>query len=330
LHIGPDLRNVGATGATTMRLMTTDPTTTNIAPRPRVAVLGVGTMGGAMARRLLAAGFAVDVWDGMPAAVDRLAEEGARGHTDVRAAVAAADVVLTMLPTGDAVTEVMLSAEALDAIRFGAVWVQMGTIGAGATDRLGGEVLTRRPDIRLVDAPVSGSREPAETGQLLILASGPDGMEETLAPVFAILGRRTLWLGGAGTGSRMKLVLNTWLAFQVEGAAECAALADGLGVPHSALVDAVAGGPLASGLALAKLAKIDSGDLHADFSLEWGLKDLDLAGDAAGDRVIPIAAAIAERWHLLVDQGLGHLDISAARLGLDAGGQRDGGKGRAN
>ncbi|MDB5067377.1 MAG: NAD(P)-dependent oxidoreductase [Chloroflexi bacterium] len=298
--------------------MNTDPTPTNMAPRPRVAVLGAGTMGAAMARRLLAADFVVDVWDRTPTAVDRLADKGAGAHTDVRAAVAGADVVLTVLPTGDAVTEVMLSAGALDAMRLGAVWAQMGTIGAGATDRLGGEVLARRPDIRFVDAPVSGSREPAETGQLLVLASGPDGVEETLTPVFAALGRRSLWLGAAGAGSRMKLVLNTWLAFQVEGAAECAALADGLGVPHPGLLEALAGGPLASGLALAKLAKIDSGDYRADFSLQWALKDLDLAGDAAGEDVIPIAFAIAERWRLLVQQDLGHLDISAVRLGLGA------------
>jgi 3-hydroxyisobutyrate dehydrogenase len=295
-------------------------------PRPRVAVLGIGTMGAAMARRLLAAGFAVDVWDRTPDAVDRLADEGATAHTDVRAAVAGADVVLTMLPTGGVVTDMMLSARTLDAMRFGAVWAQMGTIGAGATDRLGAEVLARRPDIRFVDAPVSGSRAPAEAGQLLILASGPDGVEETLAPVFAVLGSRTLWLGAAGSGSRMKLVLNTWLAFQMEGAAECAALADGLGVTHSALVEALAGGPLASGLALAKLAKIDSGDHRADFSLQWALKDLDLAGDAVDEHVIPIASAIADRWRLLVDQGLGHLDISAARLGLSPGGQRDSGE----
>jgi 3-hydroxyisobutyrate dehydrogenase len=314
-----------------MLTMNTDPTPTptTMAPRPRVAVLGLGTMGAAMARRLLAAGFVVDVWDRTPNAVDRLAGKGARAHADVRAAVAGADVVLTTLPTGDAVTEVMLSGRVLDAMQFGAVWAQMGTIGAGATDRLGSEVLARRPDIRFVDAPVSGSREPAETGQLLILASGPDGVEETLTPVFAVLGRRSLWLGAAGAGSRMKLVLNTWLAFQLEGAAECAALADGLGVPHSGLVEALDGGPLASGLALAKLAKMDSGDHRADFSLQWALKDLDLAGDAAGADVIPIASAIAARWGLLVKQGLGHLDISAVRLGLGAAGQPVSGNGRA-
>jgi 3-hydroxyisobutyrate dehydrogenase len=115
----------------------------------------------------------------------------------------------------------------------------------------------------------------------------------------------------------MKLVLNTWLAFEIEAAAEVAALADRLGVAHSALREVVAGGPLASGVALTKLAKMESGDYSPDFSLEWALKDLDLAQAAtAGGEVTPVAEAIAERWRRLVTAGYGHLDISAARKGL--------------
>ena len=125
-----------------------------------------------------------------------------------------------------------------------------------------------------------------------------------------------MWLGEAGAGSRMKLVLNTWLAFEIEAAAEVAALADRLSVAHSALREVVAGGPLASGVALTKLAKMESGDYSPDFSLEWALKDLDLAQAAAGVEVTPVAESIAERWRRLVAAGYGHLDISAARQGL--------------
>ncbi len=110
-----------------------------------------------------------------------------------------------------------------------------------------------------IDAPVSGSREPARTGRLVILASGPAGARSILEPVFQALGR-PVWLGEAGAGSRLKLVLNTWLAFEVEAADEVAALADRLGVAHTALREAVAGGPLASGVATAKLAKMERGD----------------------------------------------------------------------
>jgi len=172
-----------------------------------------------------------------------------------------------------------------------------------------------------VDAPVSGSREPARNGRLLILASGPDRSHDSVDAVFAALGQRTLWLGRAGTASRLKLVLNAWLAFEIEAAAEASALAERLGVPYAVLADAVVGGPLASATASAKLAKMEGGDYSADFSLEWALKDLDLALAASGAETTPVVMAIAERWRRLVAQGHGHFDISAARLGLDPGPQ---------
>ena len=220
-----------------------------------------------------------------------------------------------MLPTGDAVKEVMLERNALNAMHSGAVWAQMGTIGVESIDTLRSEVARARPDLAFVDAPVSGSREPARSGRLVILASGPAGARSIVEPVFGALGR-PVWLGEAGAGSRMKLVLNTWLAFEIEATAEVAALADRLGVPHTALREAVAGGTLASGAAMTKLAKMESADYSPDFSLEWALKDLDLARAAAGVEVIPVAESIADRWRRLVAEGYGRLDISAARKGL--------------
>jgi 3-hydroxyisobutyrate dehydrogenase len=291
----------------------------NESSRPRVALLGVGTMGAGMAERLLDQGFAVDVWNRSPGPASGLAERGATAHSDPAQAVANAGVVLTMLPNGSAIADVMLLGRTLEALRPGAIWAQMGTIGVDATERLLTEVARRRPDVAFVDAPVSGSREPARTGHLLILASGPDQARPAVEPVFAALGQRTLWLGAAGAGSRLKLVLNTWLAFEIEAAAEASAVADRLGVPYAELAEAVTGGPLASATAMIKLAKIESGDLSADFSLEWALKDLDLTTAAAGTAPAPVAEAIAERWRGLVAQGYGRLDISAARLGLDAG-----------
>ena len=284
-------------------------------PRPTVALLGAGTMGAAVAERLLEQGFAVDVWNRTPGPAARLAELGATVHAKPEESVVRADIVVTMLPTGDAVREVMLEQSTLNVIRPGTVWAQMGTIGVEATESLGSEVAGAHPDVAFVDAPVSGSREPARSGRLLILASGPVGARPILEPVFQALGR-PVWLGEAGAGSRMKLVLNTWLAFEVEAAAEVAALADQLGVGYTALREAVAGGALASGVAMTKLAKMESGDYSPDFSLELALKDLDLAQAAAGVEVIPVTGSIAERWRRLVAEGYGRLDISAARIGL--------------
>jgi 3-hydroxyisobutyrate dehydrogenase len=136
-----------------------------------------------------------------------------------------------------------------------------------------------------------------------------------LAPVFAALGRETRWLGEAGAGSRLKLVMNSWLVFLVEGAAEIMALADSLGVDHQQVLDFLREGNLANPAAAAKFAKMDSGDDSPDFALQWALKDIRLAMDASGRR-LPMLDVVRDRWAALVDQGLGDRDVSAARHGL--------------
>ena len=282
----------------------------------RIAIIGTGTLGAAMARRLLAAGATVDVWNRSPEPTRALAEHGARVHANARDAVTGATVVLTLLPTGDVVRGVMVEGGVVGAMKPGAVWAQMGTIGIDATAALDAEVAAHRPDVHYVDAPVSGSRGPAESGQLVVLASGPEVARPIVDPIFSVLGHRTIWLGPAGAGTRMKLVLNTWLAFEVEAAAEASALATSLGIEDGVLADAIAGSPLVSTLAGAKLAKMQAADDQPDFSLGWALKDLELAEVAAGPGGIPVARAIAQRWRDLADRGHARLDVSAARLGL--------------
>ena len=146
----------------------------------QVAVIGAGTMGAAMARRLLGAGMDVHVWSRHPASTMPLVEVGATSHEKASDAARDADVVITMLPTAEATADVMLDGQALAAMRPGSIWVQMATVGVDATQRLVAETLVRRPVVGFVDAPVSGSRDPAEKGQLLILASGPHAAAESL------------------------------------------------------------------------------------------------------------------------------------------------------
>jgi len=283
-----------------------------VASLPRVAVIGVGTMGAAMAARLLASDFQVDVWSRHSASTSHLVDLGATSYPEVKDAVANADVVLTMLPTAQATLDVMFEAHGLHAMRRGATWVQMATVGVGAVVGLGAKVVALRPDVELIDAPVSGSRGPAEAGQLLILASGDETRASLLASVFGVLGRKTMWLGPLGMGSRVKLILNTWLAFQVEGAAESAFLAHRLGLDPVILQEALRDNPIASPFALVKLDKIIHGDYHTDFALDLALKDLDLVRLDAGVDTAPVTAVIAERWRHLVDSGFGGLDVSAA------------------
>jgi 3-hydroxyisobutyrate dehydrogenase len=284
--------------------------------QPRVAVLGLGTMGAGMARSLLRAGLAVDVWNRDPGRTAVLAEQGATGHDSPSGAAGAADVVITMLADAGAVRSAALDQGMLAALRPGAIWAQMSTIGLAATQELAAAAASHRPDVAFVDAPVSGSRGPAEAGELLILASGPGGVREPLEPVFGAIGQATRWLGEAGAGTRFKLVTNAWLVFLIEGAAEVLALADSLGVDRAAVLDLFSSGRMSSTVAAAKARKMDSGDDSPDFSLQWAVKDIGLALDAAPDKALTSLDAIRERWQRLVDAGLGGLDTSAARHGF--------------
>lgn len=152
-------------------------------------MLGTGTMGAPIARNLLSAGFEVRVWNRSRDRAAPLAADGASVADSPSAAVADAEVVITMLPTGKIVRDVVESvlAECSDA-----VWIQMSTVGAESADRLG--ELASENGVLYVDAPVSGTKEPAEQGKLIVLASGPDEARSRVEPLFDVIGARTLWL----------------------------------------------------------------------------------------------------------------------------------------
>ena len=167
-----------------------------------------------------------------------------------------------------------------------------------------------------VDAPVSGSKGPAENGQLLILASGPSGAQAITGPVFSAIGRKTVWLGEAGQGSRMKLVVNAYMSVLIEGVAEALELATQLGIDTAMLAEAIEGGPLDAPIADAKLHKMERADYAPEFPLQWALKDVDLAIGAAPGATLPLLAALSRQWRSIVDAGHGREDVSVARLGL--------------
>jgi 3-hydroxyisobutyrate dehydrogenase len=286
------------------------------AEHPPVAVLGTGIMGSAMARNLAAAGLPTTVWDRSPSATGPLAEAGAQVAASPGQAVRGARVVITMLPTADVVNSVIFGEGVAQEFAEGAVWAQMGTIGVPATTEIAGRLGRLRPGVMFVDAPVSGSKGPAEAGQLLILASGPSAAAAVTQPVFSVIGRKTVWLGEAGQGSRLKLVVNAYMSILIEGVAEALELAGRLGIDTATLADAIEGGPLDAPIADAKLHQMARGDFAPEFPLEWALKDVDLAIGAAGGGPLPLLAALSRQWHAAVNAGHGREDISAARLAL--------------
>jgi 3-hydroxyisobutyrate dehydrogenase len=285
----------------------------------RVAVLGTGIMGSAIARNLIAAGMPTTVWDRSAAATAPLADAGARVADSAQDAVRDARVVITMLPTADVVTSLMFGEGTVGSFADGAVWTQMGTIGITATTEIASRLTQLRPDVTFVDAPVSGSKGPAEAGQLLILASGPQEAEPVLRPAFSAIGRKTVWLGPAGQGSKLKIAVNAYMSTLIEGVAEALELADRLGIDPDKLAEAIEGGPLDAPIADAKLHKMERGDFEPEFPLQWALKDVDLAIAAAGLNPPPLLVALSRQWHAAVDAGHGREDVAAAVLALHSG-----------
>jgi 3-hydroxyisobutyrate dehydrogenase len=185
----------------------------------------------------------------------------------------------------------------------------MSTIGVAGIDRVASLVQAERPDVTLLDAPVSGSKDPAEQGQLTIVASGPEAARPRVAPLFEALGQRTIWVGAVGAGSRLKLVNNTLVAFAAEAVATSVALAGRLGLETGTVLEALGGGPLVSPWQAAKLERIAEGEFSAQFALSLALKDVRLALQAA-DGGLATLGCLAEEWQQAVEQGLGDQDLT--------------------
>jgi len=274
-----------------------------------VAVLGTGIMGAPIARNLLAAGFPVRVWNRSPEKAVALAGAGATVAGSPAEAADGAAIVLTMLADADAVLE-----SAAPALEGSEVWVQMSTVGLDGAERCA--ALAAERGVALVDAPVLGSRQPAEAGNLTVLASGPDAVRDRVEPLFAAVGSRTLWLGAAGAGQRLKLVGNTWVLALVESLAETIQLAEGLDVDPRAFLDAIAGGPLDTPYAQTKGPGMIERAFPPAFPLRHAAKDLRLIAAAAEGAAldVPLIEAVAARFAQGVDAGHGELDMSATFL----------------
>lgn len=205
---------------------------------PTVALLGTGIMGAPMGRAMVAAGLDVRAWNRTRAKAEGI--DGAVIADSPADALAAADVAVTMLADGDSVLDVMRGA--IGTAAPGLAWAQMSTIGIEATALC--RQLAEQHGIAFVDAPVLGTKRPAEAGELLVLASGPGDAIDRCAVVFDAIGRRTLRVGESDEATRLKLVNNCWLVGVLGALAETIAFAEHVGVDAAGFLDLIDGGPI--------------------------------------------------------------------------------------
>ena len=273
----------------------------------RVGLLGLGLMGSAMAHRLLDQNIAVTAWDRNPEHLRELQARGGEPAQTPSEVVHGAGVVITMLPTAEVILDVV--APLLKDWPKDTIWLQMSSVGAGEADQL-----TQTADahtVTLVDAPVSGSTHPAETGQLTILASGPEYARTVVQPALDALASRVLWVGPAGMGSRLKLAANHWMITMVAALAESMHLCQEMGLDQQQFIELLDGGPLGSAYALQKLDEMRRHEYPAGFPVRLALKDLELVSEVqhSSGATMPLLDVVLERFTAassdFADQDLG-------------------------
>jgi 3-hydroxyisobutyrate dehydrogenase len=268
-----------------------------------------------MVRSLARAGIPVRMWNRDPAKAQALAGPSAQAFDSPAEAVEGADVVLTMLIDADSVVDVIRRA----APAAGPVWLKCATVGIEGADRT--IDVAAELGLVLVDAPVQGTKKPAEDGALVVMASGPQEVRDGLTPVLDAIARKVLWLGPAGAGSRLKLACNAWVFMLTAGVAQSVALARGLGVDPQDFLEVIDGGPLGAPYALVKARNAIAGEYPVSFALTGAMKDNRLIRSALETAGLSgrLTAAVLETMEVAGDRvPAAEVDMIALIEGLPA------------
>jgi 3-hydroxyisobutyrate dehydrogenase len=284
----------------------------------RAAVLGTGIMGAAMARSLAREGHDVTVWNRTPARARAIEGDRITACGAVADALLGADVVFTMVY--DAASVLELTGEVVGALDHEAVWAQSSTVGPDGMRRIAdaaGEV-----GDRLLDAPVLGTKQPAEQGRITVLVSGAAAAVDRARPAFDAIGARTLEVGERlGDASALKLAVNSWVASLCAATAQGLAFAEALGLEQRLFLEAIKGGATDSAYAQGK------GPMMAQrawqdpaFALDSVVKDVGLMVDAARDAGFPdeLLTTLLGLYDRASARGLGGADMSAVRAAFDS------------
>lgn len=278
----------------------------------RVSVIGVGVMGGGMADRLLGAGFPLTVWNRSADRVRPLVERGARLVRTPRDAADGAEVVLSMVADDEASRGVWLGEDgALAAAAPDTVLIESSTLSPGWVQTLAAHAAEAR--CPFVEAPVTGSRLQAASGELLFLAGGADDALARARPVLETLGRGVVHLGPVGSGARMKLVNNFLCGVQAASLAEALTFIERSGLSRELALSVLAGGAPGSPLVKAVAPRMAAHDYQVTFMLALMRKDLTYAiaeGEVLGVR-LDTAVAARRLFDAAVEGGFGHVDFSA-------------------
>jgi 3-hydroxyisobutyrate dehydrogenase len=279
---------------------------------PRVAILGLGLMGGGMARRILGAGFGLTVHNRSPAKAALLAAAGARVAATPAAAATHADVIISMVADDAASRSLWLGENgAITAVAPGAVVIESSTVTVGWVRELAVAVAGQGGEF--LDAPVTGSRVHAAAGELNFLVGGAAPTLEKARPVLSAMGKSITLLGPVGSGALVKLINNFVCGVQVAAIAEAIALIERGGLDRAKALEVLTGGAPGSPLVKTVAARMTAPDYTPNFHLRLMAKDLGYALQEAAGRSLELATAAAalQVFQAGIAAGLGEQDIAA-------------------
>ena len=285
---------------------------TSIPQKPRVAVLGLGLMGSGMARRLLGAGFPLTVYNRSADKAASLVADGARLAESPRDAAARAEFVVSMVADDGASRGVWLGERgALSEVSPGAILIESSTVTTGWINELADAA--RAKEIELLDAPVTGSRTQAASGELNFLVGGSESALERARPLFAAMGRSATRVGPTGSGALLKLINNFLCGVQAVSLAEALAVIERAGLDREIATQILANGAPGSPLLKTLSARMTARDYTPHFHLALMRKDLEYSLKEAGERGVHLSTAQSalEAFERAVESGRGMQDVSA-------------------
>ncbi|XP_027335515.1 glyoxylate/succinic semialdehyde reductase 1-like isoform X2 [Abrus precatorius] len=273
-----------------------------------IGFLGLGIMGKAMSINLLRHGFKVTVWNRTLSKCDELVEHGASVGETPAAVVKKCKYTIAMLSDPSA---------ALSHIK-GKGYVDMSTVDADTSSKISEAIKAKGG--YFLEAPVSGSKKPAEDGQLVILAAGDKPLYEEAHPAFDVLGKKSFFLGAVGNGAKMKLVVNMIMGSMMNAFSEGLTLAERSGLNPGTLLDVLDLAAISNAMFRLKGPSMLGNNYSPAFPLKHQQKDMRLALALGDENAVPmpVAAAANEAFKKARSMGLGDLDFSAVHETLKA------------
>jgi 3-hydroxyisobutyrate dehydrogenase-like beta-hydroxyacid dehydrogenase len=280
--------------------------------KPKIGFMGLGIMGVPMAANLLKAGYPVMIYNRSPEKAEPLVKQGAGLASHPTAMARAADVVIAMVTGPEALGDLLWGPDgAGGAFNHRKVFINMSSVSPRCTRELAREL--EPTGVTFIDAPVSGTKKPAEDGALLILAGGPRDKVQEMEPVLLAMGKKVVYCGAAGQGSMMKMCINLLLGLMMEGFAEVLNFGRLGGLSPAAMLDTIFSGPLNCGMFQVKAPNLQNHAYPPAFPLKHMTKDAKFIVDTAFELGAPVPAAhtILHLYRTGVAQGWGDEDVSA-------------------